>query len=395
MGDVIKLPGGGGRSKTPPVDRGLSVVLGLLESERAFASVRANKLTGVVEGVETVTIAAARLFIDQCFDGKTPRRDIVMDALEILAERRAYDPLTEHVEGLPRWDGTHRVMTWLCDYAGAEDDDYNRSVGEKFLISLVARALRPGCKVDSMLVLKGSQGARKGTLFEVLGGEFYKSNLNVAGLHGKESRQEIRGSWLIEFPELNTIRKGDMDSTKAFLSERIDKYRPSYGRHVITVPRRAVFCGSINNARPFLQDTESQRRLWIVRVQTADIDRLEADRDQLLAEARDLFLAGEPWWFNDVEDHAHRLRLEEEQALCRIDDPWVAKVEEFIAGRDEVTVAEVLTQGLLMPAKEMGKASEMRVATILGDLGFEKGRQLMRNGKRSVYWNRIVGELSF
>ena len=146
-----------------------------------------------------------------------------------------------------------------------------------------------------MLVFIGRQRNAKSSAFEVLGGPFYKSNLNVHDLHGKESRQEIRESWIIELPELSTLRRSLIDATKGFLGEEIDIYRPTHGRRTITIPRRCVFCGTMNPNKPFLNDNEIQRRFWVCKVGRFDIEKLTADRDQLLAEAKHMLESGEAW----------------------------------------------------------------------------------------------------
>ncbi|TIR81311.1 MAG: DNA primase, partial [Mesorhizobium sp.] len=83
------------------------------------------------------------------------------------------DRLREYLDGL-EWDGRPRVKSFANDYLGCVGDNYAPVVSERWLISSVARGLNPGCKVDTMPILEGPQGARKSTALRVLfGDEFF------------------------------------------------------------------------------------------------------------------------------------------------------------------------------------------------------------------------------
>lgn len=68
------------------------------------------------------------------------------------------------------------------------------------------------------------------------------------------------------------------------MSRNIDHYRPPYARTTIDVPRQCVFVGTVNDSE-YLKDETGNRRFWPVKCVRIDIERLAADRDQLIAEA--------------------------------------------------------------------------------------------------------------
>jgi Virulence-associated protein E-like domain/Domain of unknown function (DUF3854) len=102
--------------------------------------------------------------------------DVVRRVVDATVRRNTYHPVRDYLEALPPWDGQRRTGSWLIDYCGVESSDenpnlYAMAVGEKFLISAVARIMQPGCKADHLLVLEGAQGMGKSTAVRILAGD--------------------------------------------------------------------------------------------------------------------------------------------------------------------------------------------------------------------------------
>jgi predicted P-loop ATPase len=75
----------------------------------------------------------------------------------LVARNRSYHPVKTYLDTL-KWDNHRRLNTWLSRALGVEHSRYHSMVGRKFLLSMIARIYRPGCKVDYMMVLVGGQG---------------------------------------------------------------------------------------------------------------------------------------------------------------------------------------------------------------------------------------------
>jgi predicted P-loop ATPase len=249
-------------------------------------------------------------------------RDTVFQALEARAHERAFHPVQDYLRGL-RWDGTKRLHNWLTYYLGAEATPYTGAVGRMFLIAMVARVMRPGCKVDHLLVLEGPQGAKKSTACAIMGGAWFSDAMPDI-THGKDASAHLNGKWLIEVGELHALGKAEATLLKAFITRTTERYRPAYGRMEVVQDRQCVFIATTNEST-YLKDTTGGRRFWPVKVGEIDTDALKHDRDQLFAEALLAFDNREPWWPDATFE---RDVIVPEQEDRTEEDPW----EEAIKG---------------------------------------------------------------
>ena len=103
-------------------------------------------------------------------------KDIAHQAIDLRANECAFHPVRQYLDGL-NWDGTSRLSGFFPLYFGAENTDYAMAIGTMFLISMVARIYKPGCKADHMPVIEGPQGTLKSTACKILGGEWFSDNM--------------------------------------------------------------------------------------------------------------------------------------------------------------------------------------------------------------------------
>ena len=256
----------------------------------------------------------------------------VMAAVTDVARESEYDPVRDYFDGL-KWDGVARLSTWLHDYAGAADladsaqgAGLTRVYGEKWMLSIVARAYEPGCKVDTMLVLMGDQGAKKSTLLRTIApcASFAAVQIDP---QDKDSVLRASKAAIVEWPELAGASRREQEALKDYFSLQEDRVRPPYARGDIRIPRRVVFAATTNED-DFLRDATGSRRYWPVRVGQIDLAGLAAVKDQLWAEAVDLyrFLTSNGrdhrWWLTPEQD-AERARQAEHFTA---EDPLRTKV---------------------------------------------------------------------
>lgn len=216
------------------------------------------------------------------------------DALKIYFSNASVDPVKNYLDSL-KWDGIKRVDNLLIDYLGAANTDYNKFIIRKVLTAAIARVYKPGVKFDNMMVLVGSQGIGKSTFIRFLGGKWYSDSFTT--VQGKEAYEQLQGVWIGEMSELAATKKAEIDSIKHFLSKQEDRFRQAYGRRTMNYKRRGILIGTTNDEL-FLKDWSGNRRFWpvecgIQKVKKDIFTQLELERDQIFAEAKELFLAGE------------------------------------------------------------------------------------------------------
>lgn len=143
-------------------------------------------------------------------------------ALSLHSTAHAFNEIQDYLKGLV-WDGTPRLDTLFVDYLGAADDLYTRTVTRKAFTAAVARAMTPGCKYDTMVILSGPQGIGKSTLLDKMSRGWFNDSIRT--FEGKEASELLQGVWIVEVGELDAFRRTDVARIKQFLSLRADRFR--------------------------------------------------------------------------------------------------------------------------------------------------------------------------
>ena len=272
--------------------------------------------------------ANLRVWLERNYD--LAGKEKIADALTAVLTRHSYHPIREYLEGLT-WDGVPRLDRLIIDYIGAEDTPLTKAMTRKHFTAAVARIFRPGCKYDYCLIMTGPEGAGKSTLLSKMGGQWF--NDSIVSTEGKEGMQQLRGTWLIEWGELSSIKRSDVESVKAYLSKQVDIYRAAYDRRTKEHPRQCVFCGTTNELF-FLKGDNGNRRFWVVPVDPSLrkykqwAQKLDEDRNQLWAEAVHYFKQGERLYLDaELEAQAKQRQADYNDDS---DDPLATMLRDFL-----------------------------------------------------------------
>lgn len=294
-------------------------------------------------------------------EGVSFNKEDIADGVAFVGRNmREYHPLEEYLRGL-KHDGELRLDTASTTLLGLPVSDVlSATMVRRTLIAMVARGLaqeaaqaedateeeRAGCKVDTVLVLVARQGAKKSTLFRLLGGRWFGDSKVDIG--DRKGTMTMLSKWIYEWPEVDRVVAKHSDSeTKAYVSQQSDDFVPMYGRGVISALRCYVVVGTTNKPR-FLTDATGNRRWWVLDIREsgpawkANKKRVLEMRDQLFAEAvaeYDAFKAAQRagvdddanphrWWLNDEEEAERGRRAGEFQ----VDNAWGETVGKWLAG---------------------------------------------------------------
>lgn len=257
-------------------------------------------------------------------------KDKIKDSMVAVVTRHRRHPIREYLNRL-EWDGIPRLDKLIIDYIGAEDNALTRAMTRKHFTAAVARIYEPGCKYDYCLIITGKEGIGKSTLFSVMGGEWFSDSLVT--MEGTKGMEQLRNSWIVELPELGSIKRSDVEQVKAFITRQDDCYRPAYGSVMESHPRQCIFSGTTNETY-FLKGDTGNRRFWVIAVSPElrkhgnTREALEADRDQLWAEAVVRYREGEKLYLSqEMEEEARRRQTEYNDDH---DDPLPGMVRAFL-----------------------------------------------------------------
>lgn len=308
--------------------------------------------------------------------------EVIAASILVASQFVRVHPVRDYLNAV-QWDGVKRLDGWLAQFLGAramvaEGEDgaaYVRNVGRWWLISAVARAFKAGCKADHVLVLEGNEGIGKSTALKILGGAAFSDT--QIDIQNKDAYLHIRGKWVVELAELDSLMRAESSTAKAFFTSSIDRYRAPYGKNMIEVPRGCVFAGSVNHT-DYIRDASGGRRYWPVACSQIDLAGLAGVRDQLWAEAVSEFRAGAHWW--PSAEATKTLRAE--QQARHVDDPWETLISDWLDGKTFATPQQILAECLKISADKQDRRAQTRVGILLQRMGWDRKRDRNCAGHR-------------
>lgn len=310
--------------------------------------------------------------------------DMINKAIRLHGKNHTRNEPRDWLNAL-KWDNEPRISTFFINAAGAESNEYVTAASRNFWLTLVARILHPGCQVDNMVVLEGSQGKGKTSLLRTIGQDWYTSAKEK--VDSNNFFMMLNGKLLIEIAELDSFNRSEITRIKQVVSDPIDRYRSPYDRNTEDHKRQSIFVGTTNEST-YLRDDTGARRFWPVKCNNFDLVYTDQNRDQLFAEATHLIKS---------EDHLkHHDRIiscwwkmpssaTDEQEERRQIDPWEDSILDYSMQKFEVTTSEIMNQCLHIEKSKQGRFDEIRIGNILKKTGYIRTRKRLDSNLRWVY----------
>lgn len=287
-------------------------------------------------------------------------KQAVQDAVMLVARMDTRNEAKAYLDGL-QWDEVERLPLFFPDCFGTDDTEYTRAVGLSFWLSIVARVTRPGCKVDTMVVLEGLQGAGKSRALSIIGGRWFTEATQAPT--DKDFYMNLAGKMLVEIGEMDAFNRAEVTKVKQVITCQVDRYRAPYERRAADHPRRCVFAGTTNRD-DWNKDETGARRFLPLTVVTVNHEALASMRDQFFAEAMARLARGENWWSLPAE-----ATLEQQEARRDVDE-LEATVAEWMLGRSVITIKEIMDNLMKLPLERQDRMMQLRIGKALRVLGW-------------------------
>jgi predicted P-loop ATPase len=218
----------------------------------------------------------------------------------------------------------------------------------------------------------------------------------------KDASMHMLGKWIVEQAEFEGhVARSSVEMMKAFITREREIFRKPYGRQEVNMRRPSVLVGTTNSPS-FLNDPTGDRRFWVLEIpesHTIDLAWVQANRDQLWAEAVALYRKGEPWWLTEAEtkqSNTQNRKFRRPDALWEAvlefvnSNPTMAGVNSVADYEDTIgfTLKQLVTTGLDKKLADLKSYETQTINSHLSKLGYVKTRVRV-NGQRTYMYRKL------
>lgn len=222
-------------------------------------------------------------------EGVTFSATMIHSALMAMGHAARHHSMQDWLAAVGPWDRVKRIARVLKEVFGVLSTPLMEWGSSALFVGQALRILSPGAKVDVMPVIVGDSGLGKSTFVRDIaaGGpeRFTDAKLNVED--PRQVLEQTLGKAVVEWAEMEGLRKADWESLKAFLTRTEDSGRLAYARTNTSVPRGFINVGTVNGMDFIRSQVGSRRFLPVVVPRRGNFAFLADNWNQIWAEARE------------------------------------------------------------------------------------------------------------
>ena len=268
-----------------------------------------------------------------------------------------------------------------------------------WLQGTVSRVCVPGCKMEIVLNIFGSQGIGKSLFFRDLCPDAswftdsIQDSIVGAGQNNRDELLKLNAKMIVEMPELNPIKRGGKsadDKMKQFISAQVDNYRPAYGHDPVDFPRTCALGGTSNNNDVYRDSTGDRRFVSIdhgnVPIKVGDLNKgtMKRLRDSLWGEVTTSFMPGElDLGMNDLLVSIPfdlREKQSEINNAHRYEEIGLQEILDWVQDKTRITWSEIIEMSRSVPGLRDIKENQL----------IQMVRKSLKNDKNFMFKRRIT-----
>lgn len=194
----------------------------------------------------------------------TFKPNLVSQVIDSVARANSYNPVIDYFEKcLAKWDKRPRLDDFLQKYLGADESEATKLTVRLWFMGAVAKGYNPLTKFDYVLDLVGGQGIGKTTLLrEIAPCGFYTDQFN--SFTDKDDKAELKNALIVNDDEMTASNRSSFEVVKKFITEQVFRYRPSYGKYIMTFNKGFVMARTTNEVQ-HLKDKSGDRRFLSIK----------------------------------------------------------------------------------------------------------------------------------
>ena len=213
-------------------------------------------------------------------EGQATTHKKVKQAIGQAARRRAYDPVRDYLQALPKWDGKDRLSTLFVRYLGAPDTKIIHRVSVMFGVGAIVLALTPGAQFDLAYDFVGDQGVGKTSLLQKYFNSYKATNGDptwsrgdfnwyIQDLHSftdKDSIIAMIGHLVVNDDEMVMSHRMSVDTLKSAATMRKTTVRIPYAEDPDTYGRSWMITRTSNRVHNLYYSSNGLRKFAPIRV---------------------------------------------------------------------------------------------------------------------------------